>query len=79
MFEEEEKTQENYVFEPQPPTPYIKQANQKGLVQVGFSSDVFAVPDLQMINNGTIYLSDLIGGDQIRRRSLLSGNRQLER
>ena len=30
-----------------------------GRFVIGFTSEVFKVPDLRMINNGTIYLSDL--------------------
>jgi hypothetical protein len=29
-----------------------------GKIVIGFQSDVFVVPNLQMINNGTIYLDD---------------------
>jgi hypothetical protein len=30
-----------------------------GKLLIGFQSDVYVVPNLQMINNGTIYLDDL--------------------
>ena len=40
-----------------------------GKIIVGFRSDVFVVPNLQMINNGTIFLSDLQGyGRELRLR-----------
>ena len=40
----------------QPLKPFIKEVNQQGKVKIGFSSDVFIVPNLQIINNGTVYL-----------------------
>ena len=30
-----------------------------GLIKIGFTEDVYIVPDMFMINNGTIYLSEL--------------------
>jgi hypothetical protein len=42
-----------------PPKPFFKDFKSNGQVILGFQSDVYIVPNLQMINNGTIYLSDL--------------------
>ena len=42
-----------------PPKPSIIQTTDTGKFVIGFSSDVYKVPDLRMINNGTIYLSDM--------------------
>ena len=30
-----------------------------GEIKIGFTSNIFKIPDLRMINNGTIYVSDL--------------------
>ena len=51
---------------PVPPNPFFSSIDSRGKVEIGFNSDVFAVPDLQMINNGTIYLDDL----QVKTREL---------
>jgi hypothetical protein len=44
---------------PVPPNPFLKEVKVDGKILIGFSSDVKIVPNLQMINNGTIYLEDL--------------------
>lgn len=41
------------------PRPFFKDFKTDGKLIVGFKSDVYIVPDLKMINNGTIYLDDL--------------------
>jgi hypothetical protein len=41
-----------------PPKPFFKDFKPDGQVILGFQSDVYVVPNLQMINNGTIYLDD---------------------
>jgi hypothetical protein len=46
-------------WSPYPPNPFIKEINQKGFLTVGFTSDIIVKPDLTIINNGTLYLSDL--------------------
>lgn len=51
---------------PVPPNPFFSNIDSQGKVEIGFNSDVFAVPNLQMINNGTIYLDDL----QVKTREL---------
>ena len=43
---------------PAPPNPFFKEVKVDGKILIGFSSDVRIVPNLQMINNGTIYLDD---------------------
>jgi len=42
-----------------PPNPFIRNIDSNGKIEIGFNSDIFVVPNLQMINNGTIYLDDL--------------------
>ena len=37
---------------------------------IGFSSDVYVVPNLQMINNGTIFLSDFEAKRELQGRGL---------
>ena len=49
----------NNKFVPIPPRPFFKDFKTDGKLIVGFKSDVYIVPDLKMINNGTIYLDDL--------------------
>lgn len=44
---------------PLPPTPHIKKISEKGLVFIDFASEIFLVPNLEMINNGTIAISSL--------------------
>jgi hypothetical protein len=46
-------------WSPYPPNPFVKSITEKGLITVGFTSDIVVKPDLTMINNGTLYLSDL--------------------
>jgi len=43
----------------EPPKPYFKLITDTGRVKIGFSNSVWIVPDMKMVNNGTIYLSDL--------------------
>jgi hypothetical protein len=43
---------------PVPPNPYFKELRADGRVFIGFNSDINTVPNLQMINNGTIFLDD---------------------
>jgi hypothetical protein len=49
----------NSPFSPIPPNPFFKEVKADGKIFIGFSSDVKIVPNLQMINNGTIFLEDL--------------------
>jgi len=37
----------------------MKQMSEKGLVTIGFTSDVILQQNLTVFNNGTVYLSDL--------------------
>jgi hypothetical protein len=46
-------------WSPYPPSPYYKSIKSNGTVEIGFLSEVYVVPNLQMINNGTIYLDQL--------------------
>lgn len=41
------------------PKAFIKHVTGYGKIAIGFTLDIFKVPDLKMLNNGTIYLSDL--------------------
>ena len=52
-------TEETQTYAPISPKPFFKEMKAEGKVIIGFQSDVYVVPNLQMINNGTIYLSDL--------------------
>jgi hypothetical protein len=54
-------------FVPDPPNPYFKDLHVNGTVIIGFSSDIKIVPDLDMINNGTIYLEDYESYNKSRR------------
>lgn len=58
----------------EPPRAYFKSITEYGLVKLGFTEDVWRVPNMTMINNGTIYLSDLelIGNNFKRELSTLS-------
>ena len=42
-----------------PPKPYIQAVSDTGKIKIAFTSNVYKLPDLRMVNNGTIYLSDL--------------------
>jgi hypothetical protein len=44
---------------PIPPNPFFKDVKVDGKILIGFQSEVNIVPNLEMINNGTIYLEDL--------------------
>jgi hypothetical protein len=44
---------------PIPPNPFFKDVKLDGKILIGFQSDINIVPNLEMINNGTIYLEDL--------------------
>lgn len=43
------------------PDPFFKEVKVNGQILVGFQSQINIVPNLQMINNGTIYLDDIEG------------------
>ena len=47
------------ILDKKPPKPYVFSVSDTGKFKLRFTSDVFKVPNLRMINNGTIYLSDL--------------------
>ena len=47
------------IIDKKPAKPYMISVSDTGRFIIGFTSEVFKVPDLRMINNGTIYLSDL--------------------
>jgi hypothetical protein len=44
---------------PVPPNPYIKEATNQGKIYIMFSSDVSIIPNLQLVNNGTIFLDQI--------------------
>ena len=46
-------------LESKQPKAYIKHINGYGKVQIGFTQNIWRVLDLVMINNGTIFMSDL--------------------
>jgi hypothetical protein len=46
---------------PVPPNPFFKDLKVDGKIVIGFQSEINIVPNLEMINNGTIYLEDLQG------------------
>ena len=52
---------------PVPPEPFFKDLKVDGKILIGFQSEVNIVPNLEMINNGTIYLEDLQGYSKSRR------------
>ena len=54
--EEEAKMQ---IALPKPPNPYFKEITENGKVVIGFDSEIYVVPSMTMINNGTIYLDEL--------------------
>ena len=54
-----EKLAADTSYVPMPPNPFIRNIDSNGKIEIGFNSDIFVVPNLQMINNGTIYLDDL--------------------
>ena len=60
------KEQTNKV--PKHPNPFIKEVTHLGKVSIVFSSDVFVVPNLQIINNGTIYLDQMTPHRNLRGR-----------
>ena len=39
------------------PNPYFKETRNDGKIRIGFMSDVIVVPNLQLINNGTTFVS----------------------
>jgi len=49
----------------QPPSPYFKELKNDGKIIIGFRSDIFVVPNLQLINNGTV-----IPNENSKKRSL---------
>jgi hypothetical protein len=63
MQKQKQKQKEpNYIQKP--PNPFFKLITDVGKVVVGFSSDVFIVPNLSMINNGTIFLDELLADER---------------
>ena len=52
-------------WQPNPPKPFFKIITDTGLIKISFTTDVFNLPEMKMINNGTIYLSafDMIGSN----------------
>jgi hypothetical protein len=46
-------------WSPEAPNPYFARMTSTGLVQIGFTSQIFKIPDMRIVNNGTIYLSQL--------------------
>jgi hypothetical protein len=52
---------------PVSPNPFYKEFKADGKILIGFKSEVNIVPNLEMINNGTIYLDDLQGYNPKRR------------
>jgi hypothetical protein len=40
---------------PVPPTPFYRSITAEGQVKIGFNNDIHIVPNLTMINNGTIF------------------------
>ena len=44
---------------PVPPQAYFKYITDQGKVCVGFTSSVYEIPDIRLINNATISLNDL--------------------
>ena len=57
-------------FVPVPPKPFFKEMKSDGKLILGFQSDVYVVPNLQMINNGTIFLDDLETKRELHERGL---------
>ena len=49
----------HFIKDKKPPKPYMISVSDTGRFVIGFTSEIFKLPDLRMINNGTIYLSDL--------------------
>lgn len=58
----------------EPPKAYIRTISDSGLIRVGFTESVYIVPDMRMINNGTIYMSELqmLGGGNYHRELIWS-------
>ena len=44
------------ITDKKPPKPFLISISDTGRFVIGFTSPIFKVPDLRMINNGTIYL-----------------------
>jgi hypothetical protein len=59
---------------PVPPNPFLKEVKNDGKILIGFSSDVKIVPNLQMINNGTIYLEDF--GRELAVSTVINGKKK---
>jgi hypothetical protein len=55
---------------PVPPTPYFKSISSQGKVIVGFNNDIKTVPNLTMINNGTIYADQLGFGRMLLKKEI---------
>lgn len=43
----------------QPPKAYFKEITGYGLVKIGFTQDVVEVPQMNIINNGTVFLNEI--------------------
>jgi len=46
--------------DPIPPKPYIRKMQPDGVFEILFSSDVFTVPDLAMLTNGTSLVNETV-------------------
>lgn len=66
------------ILDQKPPKPYVISVSYTGRFVLGFTSEVFKVPNLRMINNGTIYLSDLQKMGNSRLLSELDWDRKAE-
>ena len=42
-----------------PPKAYFRLMTDTGKVRIGFTEKVYIVPDMRMVNNGTIYMNEL--------------------
>jgi hypothetical protein len=42
-----------------PPRAYFRQITDTGFIKIGFTEKVYIVPDMRMVNNGTIYMNEL--------------------
>lgn len=48
-----------FLMSKKPPKAYFRLMTDTGLVKLGFTEMVYVVPDMRMVNNGTIYMSEL--------------------
>lgn len=51
-----DKKADDYV-EPVPPVAYITKIQQDGLFEISFSEDIYTVPNITMITNGTVAIN----------------------